>query len=247
MAAARQPLPHYGLPPLPSLPCPEFRGPTPWSNWVIRGRVLAGAPRRALAARVPARGAARRPGRPAAHEPPAPCSPPLAPPRRPGPRRRLPRLAGRLRDGAHPRHAAGAGREHLCLPAGRVCAAHAGERVARGAGAAPLHQGRAAHPHPRAGDAQRAHQAGAAGRSGACVVRALQLPGARGWAGTKRSRENDAPSRRNAPLTAAERQRLQPVLTSRAAGPAAKSPRLPPLPSFRTSWTSCTCPSSTAA
>lgn len=44
MADLPAPLPHYGLPPLPSLPCPEFRGPTPWSNWVIRGRVLAGAP-----------------------------------------------------------------------------------------------------------------------------------------------------------------------------------------------------------
>ncbi|GAB4815508.1 hypothetical protein N2152v2_002554 [Parachlorella kessleri] len=37
------PLLHYGLPPLPSLPCPEMKGPTPWSNWVIRGRILAGA------------------------------------------------------------------------------------------------------------------------------------------------------------------------------------------------------------
>jgi hypothetical protein len=35
-------LPNYGLPPLPVLPCPEFKGPTPWSNWVMRGRVLAG-------------------------------------------------------------------------------------------------------------------------------------------------------------------------------------------------------------
>lgn len=32
------------LPPLPPLPCPlEYRGPTPWSNWVIKGRLLAGA------------------------------------------------------------------------------------------------------------------------------------------------------------------------------------------------------------
>eukprot|EP00887_Chlorella_sp_A99_P003451 scaffold7.g3451.t1 len=38
-----RPLPDYGLPPLPSLPCPDFRGPTPWSNWVIKGRVIAGA------------------------------------------------------------------------------------------------------------------------------------------------------------------------------------------------------------
>ena len=37
------PEPHYGLPPLPQLPCPDFRGPTPWSNWVIKGRLLAGA------------------------------------------------------------------------------------------------------------------------------------------------------------------------------------------------------------
>ncbi|PSC76737.1 MAP kinase phosphatase 6 [Micractinium conductrix] len=33
----------YGLPPLPPLPCSESRGPTPWSNWVLRGRLLAGA------------------------------------------------------------------------------------------------------------------------------------------------------------------------------------------------------------
>ena len=33
-AAPGRPLPDYGLPALPSLPCPEFRGPTPWSNWV---------------------------------------------------------------------------------------------------------------------------------------------------------------------------------------------------------------------
>lgn len=39
---AHPPLPHYGLPPLPALPCPEMKGPTPWSNWVIKGRVLAG-------------------------------------------------------------------------------------------------------------------------------------------------------------------------------------------------------------
>ena len=32
------------LPPLPPLPVPlEYRGPTPWSNWVIKGRLLAGA------------------------------------------------------------------------------------------------------------------------------------------------------------------------------------------------------------
>lgn len=32
------------LPPLPSIPCSlDWRGPTPWSNWVIKGRVLAGA------------------------------------------------------------------------------------------------------------------------------------------------------------------------------------------------------------
>lgn len=32
------------LPPLPTIPCPlDWRGPTPWSNWVIKGRVLAGA------------------------------------------------------------------------------------------------------------------------------------------------------------------------------------------------------------
>ncbi|EFN57179.1 hypothetical protein CHLNCDRAFT_143577 [Chlorella variabilis] len=41
--AAAPPPPGYGLPPLPSLPCPEFRGPTPWSNWIIKGRLLAGA------------------------------------------------------------------------------------------------------------------------------------------------------------------------------------------------------------
>ena len=35
--------PPYGLPPLPAIPCPDFRGPTPWSNWVIKGRLLAGA------------------------------------------------------------------------------------------------------------------------------------------------------------------------------------------------------------
>ena len=35
--------PPFGLPPLPALPASEFRGPTPWSNWVISGRVLAGA------------------------------------------------------------------------------------------------------------------------------------------------------------------------------------------------------------
>lgn len=34
--------PPYGLPPLPAIPCPDFRGPTPWSNWVIKGRLLAG-------------------------------------------------------------------------------------------------------------------------------------------------------------------------------------------------------------
>lgn len=33
----------YGLPPLPAIPCPDYRGPTPWSNWVIKGRLLAGA------------------------------------------------------------------------------------------------------------------------------------------------------------------------------------------------------------
>ena len=41
--APGEPAPHYGLPPLPQLPCPDFRGPTPWSNWVIKGRLLAGA------------------------------------------------------------------------------------------------------------------------------------------------------------------------------------------------------------
>ncbi|PRW34077.1 MAP kinase phosphatase 6 [Chlorella sorokiniana] len=35
--------PPYGLPPLPAIPCPDYRGPTPWSNWVIKGRLLAGA------------------------------------------------------------------------------------------------------------------------------------------------------------------------------------------------------------
>ncbi|KAI3434891.1 hypothetical protein D9Q98_002945 [Chlorella vulgaris] len=42
-AAATDSPPAYGLPPLPSLPCPDFRGPTPWSNWCIKGRLLAGA------------------------------------------------------------------------------------------------------------------------------------------------------------------------------------------------------------
>ncbi|KAF5841907.1 hypothetical protein DUNSADRAFT_10344 [Dunaliella salina] len=32
-----------GLPPLPKLPAPSMAGPTPWSNWVIPGRVIAGA------------------------------------------------------------------------------------------------------------------------------------------------------------------------------------------------------------
>lgn len=41
-AAATDSPPAYGLPPLPSLPCPDFRGPTPWSNWCIKGRLLAG-------------------------------------------------------------------------------------------------------------------------------------------------------------------------------------------------------------
>jgi hypothetical protein len=31
------------LPPLPSIPCPGHKGPTDWSNWVIKGRLLAGA------------------------------------------------------------------------------------------------------------------------------------------------------------------------------------------------------------
>mmetsp|Transcript_28923 Transcript_28923/g.53137 ORF Transcript_28923/g.53137 Transcript_28923/m.53137 type:complete len:379 (+) Transcript_28923:4364-5500(+) len=31
------------LPPLPKLPAKEMAGPTPWSNWVIPGRVIAGA------------------------------------------------------------------------------------------------------------------------------------------------------------------------------------------------------------
>ena len=32
-----------GLPPLPRPPAKEMRGPTDWSNWVIPGRVIAGA------------------------------------------------------------------------------------------------------------------------------------------------------------------------------------------------------------
>ncbi|KFM23858.1 hypothetical protein F751_6826 [Auxenochlorella protothecoides] len=32
-----------GLPSLPAMPGPEYRGPTPWSNWVIRPRLIAGA------------------------------------------------------------------------------------------------------------------------------------------------------------------------------------------------------------
>jgi hypothetical protein len=33
-----------GLPPLPKLPLPSgYAGPTPWSNWVIPGRIIAGA------------------------------------------------------------------------------------------------------------------------------------------------------------------------------------------------------------
>lgn len=31
-----------GLPSLPAMPGPEYRGPTPWSNWVIRPRLIAG-------------------------------------------------------------------------------------------------------------------------------------------------------------------------------------------------------------
>jgi len=41
----------------------------------------------------------------------------------PTPSRCLPRLAGRCRDGAHPDNAAGAGRQHLCVPAGAARAA----------------------------------------------------------------------------------------------------------------------------
>jgi len=43
-AAPRDRLSTSVLPPLPSIPCSlDWRGPTPWSNWVIKGRVLAGA------------------------------------------------------------------------------------------------------------------------------------------------------------------------------------------------------------
>ena len=94
MSAAPEGAPAHGLPALPPLPAPHMRGPTPWSNWVIRGRLIAGEsrpPGSGGTGPVPARPLAAAPAPPlprrSPRRPPLPTPQALTPPAWTTPRR----------------------------------------------------------------------------------------------------------------------------------------------------------------